>query len=96
MHTNDTEEMYVCEHCGHATSVASDECPNCGEKMTPAHVPVGKKRAGDMDDEDLTDDSLLTDKEIAAGAEETTVSLDALRAEEEAEDGDYGSEYGNE
>lgn len=94
---SDNEQMYVCEHCGHATSVQSDECPNCGEKMPAAHVSNGKKNVSDTDDNDLTDDSLLSDKEIAAGAEENTVSLDALREDEEKEDdAPYGSEYGNE
>ncbi|HSX42120.1 MAG TPA: hypothetical protein VLE93_02095 [Candidatus Saccharimonadales bacterium] len=91
---SDHEEMYVCEHCGHATSVASDVCPNCGEPMT--HEPVKAKKGRDDIDDDLTDDALLSDKEIAAGAEENTVSLDALRAEEEEDEPAYGSEYGNE
>lgn len=81
------EEMFVCEHCGHATSVAADECPNCGEAMPKTH-PHDKKASSD-DDVDL-DEELLTDGEIAAGQDDGTMSLEALRDEE---DDDSDSNY---
>lgn len=91
----DHDEMFVCEQCGHATSVETDACPNCGEPMMPPPGAKGKK-SHDEEDIDLDDEALLSDKEIEAGQEDGPMSLEALRAEEEDDEPAYGSEYGNE
>ncbi len=81
----DQDEVFVCEHCGHPTSVASDTCPSCGEPMTDLAKPNPKKST-DSEGADLTDD------EIAAGEDDGTVSLDALRAEEEDDEPEFVNE----
>lgn len=79
--TKEKDEVYICEACGHPTTVANDTCPSCGAPMTNLADTV-KPNPGSEDD----DSDELTDDQIAAGNEEGTLSLDALREDEEKED----------
>jgi hypothetical protein len=90
------EAMYYCEDCGQPAEI-NEPCIVCGGKMVKLDDQPKPKKAhpGDGDELSLEDEALLTAEEIAAGEDDGTLSLEALREDEDGGDANYNADNDN-